>query len=379
MEENPKIKISSYILASLTIIILSWGILWTGSRGLKLAFMKSHISYNLVSSVTEKPRPSSAFDSPISATENADTASLHSISNIDSILPHKIDTVSIIIGGDVMFDRAIRRIGERYGYDSLFTDITSLFKNTDIAMINLEGPITNNVSKTLLENGRTSQELTFTFATTTANTLKDVGISVVSLANNHTANFGTEGFKETKKWLSNAGVKWFGDPWNGSSTDLIIKKNNISVAFVGYHAFDSGFDRVLSSVKNLSSNGNFVIVMPHWGEEYSTSSSPKMRSQAKLLVDAGAGVIIGAHPHVILDREWIADVPVFYSIGNLLFDQYFSPEVMKGNMVELDLIKASDGIHVDKVNVYETSTASKRGIYWDGNIEEFTKPIDFYR
>ncbi|MEA2715248.1 MAG: hypothetical protein QOG91_276, partial [Candidatus Parcubacteria bacterium] len=171
--------------------------------------------------------------------------------------------LTIRMAGDIMLDRHVRLYGSRYGYDSLFASITPLFAGADISVANLEGTITSNASETLLPNGQTTKSFVFTFATGTAPVLARAGISLVSLANNHADGYGLAGIRETEKWLAAAGVGYFGDPWNSSTTEAVITKNGITVAFVGYHAFQSGFDRVISAVKRLSADGDFVVVMPH--------------------------------------------------------------------------------------------------------------------
>jgi poly-gamma-glutamate synthesis protein (capsule biosynthesis protein) len=264
-----------------------------------------------------------------------------------------------------MLDRNVRREGDRSGYDSLFSSVASLFSRADISVANLEGTITGNPSKTLLPNGRTTKSFIFSFATSTAAALARSGISLVSLANNHTDAYGMAGLKETKKWLDAVGVRYFGDPWNSSSTEAVISKNGITVAFVGYHAFQPGFNRVIAAVRRLSAESDFVVVMPHWGEEYAAKPSALLRERARALAAAGAGAVIGSQPQVIMEREWIGDVPVFYSLGNLLFDQYFSPDVMKGNVVALHIKKTSAGTRLDHVSIYETSLESRSGVTVD--------------
>ena len=192
--------------------------------------------------------------------------------------------------------------------------------------------------------------------------LAHAGIGIVSLANNHTDNFGASGFRETEALLDAGGIGHFGDPWNDAGTEKTVTKNGISVAFVGYHAFQPGFPRIIADVKRLSAAGYFVIVMPHWGVEYSASSTDDMKAKARALITAGAKAVIGSHPHVIGEHEWIGDVPVYYSLGNLLFDQYFSPAVMKGNVLELRITEGASGVSLDSLRVYDTSTASERGV-----------------
>jgi poly-gamma-glutamate synthesis protein (capsule biosynthesis protein) len=254
----------------------------------------------------------------------------------------KENELTIMVAGDIMFDRGIRAIGNRNGYDSLFDDsVRSLFKRSDIVVANLEGPITDNVSKTLVD-GKTTESFVFTFPPVVADTLKNAGITIVSLANNHTDNFAFAGYRDTENHLRSAGVEWFGNPWNSTSTKLtlhtspddsamttILEKNGIKIALIGYHGFQKGADRVVAEIRRVSGPDIFTIVMPHWGEEYVYTPSKIMRSYARSFIGAGADAIIAAHPHVVADQEWVGAVPVFYSLGNLLFDQYFSDEEKK--------------------------------------------------
>lgn len=284
--------------------------------------------------------------------------------------------LTIMISGDVMFDRSIRAYGERNGYDSLFDDsIVSLFKKADIVVANLEGPITSYPSKTLV-NGKTTEELTFTFPAKSRQALTHAGITMVSLANNHTDNFGFLGFMETQDWLQDAGISWFGNPWNSTSTKMsrektsatkspiatVITKSGITVAFVGYHSFQLGIDNVIAEIKRVSGPDVFTIVMPHWGEEYVAKPSERLKSQARAFIAAGADAIIGAHPHIVMDNEWVSAVPVYYSIGNLLFDQYFSPEVMRGNVIELNLKQDNSGPYLDHIEVHDVHLKIGKGV-----------------
>ncbi len=297
------------------------------------------------------------------------------------VLEKSPDDLVILMAGDIMFDRGIRKLGERKGYDSLFDpSVTSLFKQADVVVANLEGPITSTSSKTLVD-GKTNDSFTFTFSPEVANTIARAGITIVSQANNHADNFGLSGYRETQKWLNDAGVGYFGNPWNSTSTDLegkhsvrvenldalsldpkltetpmttFLTRKGITVALIGYHAFQTGVDRVVVEIRRVSRPDVFTIVMPHWGEEYATLPSTQMKNYARLFASAGADAVIGAHPHVIMNNEWIDEVPIYYSLGNLLFDQYFSQEVMHGRIIELHLRKDATGIHLDHSETHDT-------------------------
>jgi poly-gamma-glutamate synthesis protein (capsule biosynthesis protein) len=280
-------------------------------------------------------------------------------------------TFKIMIAGDVMLDRYVRKLAEQNGYDSLFTDIAPLLHTADLAVVNLEGPITNFPSKTLLPNGSTTPELVFTFSPATAPALARAGIDLVSLANNHTDNFGLAGFEQTKEYLKQTGLSWFANPWNSRGDSKTVCQKGICVAFVGYHEFREGFDNVLAEVRALDPQVDLVIVMPHWGEEYVPEPSERLKTKARQLVTAGADLIVGAHPHVVMSKEKVNGVPVFYSLGNFLFDQYFSVETMNGELLEIDLVRdeATDQAKISQILIHGVSTVSRTGVTLTNNVD----------
>lgn len=366
MEEEENQISKSKIFFALLIMMFGWGSLWVGNHGFKLAFGDTPIhlpDFKKIYTANVNVAIDNSGGSTIASDKDQNVENTNVISTPNKTPNnHNSSSLTIMIGGDVMLDRGIRLVGEKYGYNTLFASITPLFKQADIVAVNLEGPITSNKSKTVLANGKTGKELTFTFNPKVTKTLFDAGVTAVSLANNHSNDFGSAGLSETRNLLKKADIGYFGDYRNSSSTEFITEKNGFKIALVGYHYFQPGFDRIVQKVEELSSKGYFVLVMPHWDEEYATSSSPRIREQARILVSAGAKAILGSHPHVILERVKIGDVPVFYSLGNLLFDQHFSKEVMKGHLVELVLAKRDDTVFIDKIRIYETSTESKKGV-----------------
>ena len=282
---------------------------------------------------------------------------------VNQVVP-KTKTFKIIIGGDVMLDRYVRKLGEQNGYDSLFAGVAPLLQSADLAVVNLEGPITAYPSKTLLENGSTTPALIFTFSPESAFALARAGIDLVSLANNHTDNFGVDGFEQTKTYLKTAGLSWFGNPWNSAGDSRTVCRQEICVAFVGYHEFRDGFENVLAEVKVLDSEVDFVIVIPHWGEEYVAEPSERLKVKAQQLIAAGADLIAGAHPHVVMVKETINGVPVFYSLGNFLFDQYFSVATMNGELLEIDLTQdeKTGQAQISRILIHGISNASRIGV-----------------
>ncbi len=258
----------------------------------------------------------------------------------------KDEPVKLYFIGDMMFDRAVRKQVTTKGFEYVFGDSTTTFAIHDLVIGNLEGPITSSASKTLLPNGKQSQELTFTFPTSTAPALRRMGIDVVSLANNHTQNFGTAGVRETKKLLSAQGIQYFGEPTNSGdvSTTTCIQKNakKTCIGFVGYHEFTYQNEAVVAkAISTLRPQVDFLVIFPHWGDEYKPAYTKRQQQLAHQWIDLGADAVIGAHPHIITPLEVYKNKAIFYSLGNFIFDQYFSFETTHGLTLSIDLTASS--------------------------------------
>ncbi|MBP9732211.1 MAG: CapA family protein [Candidatus Magasanikbacteria bacterium] len=252
----------------------------------------------------------------------------------------------ILAAGDIMLDRTMFLLAQRhndFGYS--FRMISSTLQQADLRVVNLEGPITTNKSTANIVNG--GRGLNFTFSPKVTTTLKE-NFDVVSLANNHTTNFGFEGLEQTKKFLDEAGIGWFGDPNNRATQKLsvIVEKNGFKIGFVGHHQLiEQGFENVIEEIKRIRPEVDMLIAYPHWGHEYVTSTpSVLQKEEAYAMIDAGVDLIIGAHPHVIQPVELYNDRIIFYSLGNFVFDQYFSLETMQGLLLSLVLEKDTENL-----------------------------------
>jgi len=280
---------------------------------------------------------------------------------------HSQNSYTILVAGDTMFDRGVRQIGQKSGYGVFFSDLTALLAKADTIAVNLVGPITSKPSKTLV-NGRTTKSKLFTFPSYTALILARLGINAVSLANNHVNDFGQPGLTETRKSLAAAAVSAFGDNKNASSTAYINSPNGFNIAFIGYNSSDKNFDATIKQVRDAFAVGKFVIVMPHCDDDKPGTSTKSMTSQARQLVSAGASAIIGACSHVVLDHEWMGSVPVFYSLGNFLFDDHSSKAVENGQIVELNLTRSIQKVFLSSVTIFDISNPT-------GKIINLVSPI----
>ncbi|MCL5410974.1 MAG: CapA family protein [Patescibacteria group bacterium] len=240
-------------------------------------------------------------------------------------------STSFVIAGDMMFDRFVNHQFKDIGFDHIFDNLDkSIFKEKDIVFANLEGP----VSDKPIPDDYEPRTLVFDMPTATIPTLKNLGINGVSLANNHTLNAGTEGFNITQNLLKNTNIKYAGYQNAFDEGSILRYETEIPISFitVNYLAYNDN-QSISEAIRIEKENGRFVIVFPHWGEEYSSTHSARQESAATKWIDAGADLIIGSHPHVIQDVGLYKNKLIIYSLGNFVFDQGFSEETQEGLMI----------------------------------------------
>lgn len=264
------------------------------------------------------------------------------------VSPTPPEPVSILFVGDMMFDRYIRHIAGVATGDFIFSCIAPTLLNETLVVGNLEGPITSHASVSVGSAVGTPENTRFTFPVETAALLKRHNITLVSLGNNHALDFGWEGLEETKRLLGEAGVAYFGAPlMEGEDSNVHeVDVGGIPFTFIAYNQFApdgwrSEGERTERAITTVREAGRLPIVFPHWGDEY-VDVNDHQREMAARFVEVGAEAVVGAHPHVVQAREFLvadpsksAIKPVYYSLGNFVFDQYFSPDVQQGLMVRL--------------------------------------------
>ncbi len=244
------------------------------------------------------------------------------------------EPLSVMFVGDMFFDRYIRSQMSRYGADYPFTCIDPLLQSADFVIGNLEGPITTNTSISVGSIPGSAHNYVFTFPTTTAEVLARHNVRAVTLGNNHILNFGRDGVVQTHTYLDTAGVGYFGGVVDDEPI-YRVDEHGEHLSFVAYNEFGgASAEAVAQRIYEESLAGRTVIVFAHWGTEYSTSIK-NIQPLAILFVESGAKAIIGSHPHVVGQHEVIEQTPVYYSLGNFIFDQYFSADTRRGLAVEM--------------------------------------------
>jgi poly-gamma-glutamate synthesis protein (capsule biosynthesis protein) len=246
----------------------------------------------------------------------------------------KVKTVLFV--GDIMLDRGVEDSIKQNSIYYPFQKISHFLRGTDIVFGNLEGPVVNNPPEF------PPNSLKFAFNPEVIKGASWCNFNLFSLANNHILDMGKEGLEETKEWLKKYGMNFVGDPLSSSSDSLnsaFFRDNIIFLAFNQIFPFTIREEKIIKKVKTVKSSNpdNFLIVSLHWGEEYKLINSPAQQKLAHRLIETGADLIIGHHPHVVQNIEKYQEKLIFYSLGNFIFDQYFSPETQQGLAVGLEI------------------------------------------
>jgi gamma-polyglutamate biosynthesis protein CapA len=265
----------------------------------------------------------------------------------EEVVDHKN---GITFVGDVMLARKVADLSQWYGASYPFHRLGA--QRTDYFLVgNFESTVPVIYTRT--------PYFTFSFATPTSSipALREYGFTHLSLANNHSYDKGVGGFEHTVAVLAQHGMQPFGQAYSISSssiTFLDVSETKVSIIGLSLLAGTPPIEEVATIVGEAASLSDVQVAYVHWGTEYAPYHNQSQRRFAELLVSLGVDVIIGHHPHVIQDVDLIAGVPVFYSLGNFVFDQYFSSAVQEGLVLDFEvsptelLIKLSGVTSIDK-------------------------------
>ena len=171
--------------------------------------------------------------------------------------------------------------------------------------------------------------------------LSQLGVDIVGLANNHVYDYGEEAFLDTLVTLDNAGIPYVGAGRNidEASSPVYMQLGDLTIAYVAASRAEKNKmtpeatattpgilrcydpEKFIAEIQEASENADFVIALPHWGTEYSTTLEKAQTSTAREYIDAGADVIIGAHSHCLQGMEYYNGALVAYSLGNYWFNE----------------------------------------------------------
>jgi poly-gamma-glutamate synthesis protein (capsule biosynthesis protein) len=227
--------------------------------------------------------------------------------------------------------------------------VAALFRDADLALVNHEGPAPDRFSYH-------ATGLVFTFDPRLEAGLRDAGVDAVSLANNHIRNAGSGGVLQTIRAVRAAGVVPVGAGRNAGAArkPAWFTVDDVRVAILAYDDVDlpaAGATRTRAGAARLNltlcrrdiaaaraGGAEVVIVLPHWGREYTSQPTARQRHQAAALIRAGADVVLGSHSHWAGALEAIGDGVVAYSLGDFIFDLPRSEQTDEGLVVELTFV-----------------------------------------
>ena len=243
--------------------------------------------------------------------------------------PTTVPTVTIGLVGDLGLGRFITATARKKNdFSWSFQQVSPWLLSHDFNLANLESPIINNCPE-----GKTG---TFTFCGDPQFLPYLVSNKfVLNITNNHILNYGVDGLAQTQSLLAQNNITYFPE-----FTIKII--DGLSFGFLGYDFITYpklNPQTLIADVKKYNSSVDWLIVSIHWGNEYLPSAETWRINLARQLVDAGADIIHGHHPHVWQSYEIYQDKPIFYSFGNFIFDQSWSYETSHSQIAQLTLSK----------------------------------------
>lgn len=280
----------------------------------------------------------------LTATPDLAETTSHLIALFHQGEPERDNTTTLLAVGDMMFDRNVRgwmqKEGEEYPFARIRGAEDRFFRGVDVVMGNLEGAIASRQPP--------EKEIDFAFDTSTAALIKKMGFDVVSLANNHNLDQGRDGVDSTHRALTEVGVGFFGDQVHDDTTAWETEVRGKKIAFLGYNTTDNPLNEAEAeaAVRLAKTKNDTVVVMMHWGTEYTPRPPQSVINHGRKMIDWGADVVIGAHPHVMQGMEVYNGKPIFWSLGNFIFDQYWSTETERGLAVGLALSKNETTIYL---------------------------------
>lgn len=239
-----------------------------------------------------------------------------------------------IFGGDVMMSRYVGRItAQNNDWDLAFHNIADEFAQNDLAFVNMEAPFKETGPYYVGDDA-----MTFKVDPQMMAGLLSAGIDIVSLANNHIYNAGQAGLDYTRDYLVENGIAYCYDHYD------IREINNLKFGFLCYsYDFDLNTDDLVADINEIKDKTDIIIVSMHNGAEYTENISTSQSNFAHTAIDNGADLVIGHHPHVVQRMEEYKGKYIFYSLGNLVFDQSWSWPTQLGATVKItwenDIIK----------------------------------------
>jgi len=261
------------------------------------------------------------------------------------------EVFSLIAGGDIMLSRGTAKYIAKYGPAYPFEGIQDEIRKHDIAFANLESVISSGGRRFSPNKG-----IYFRADPTVVNGLVYSGFDVFSLGNNHVLDWGVDAVRDTMRLLRENGLKYtgVGSTEQEAFKPAVMNVRGTTIAFISFndvypfkvHESRSGAMQTLSlndpllqqKIENLHSRYDILVASVHAGAEYINEPEPEKVRKMRQLIDYGADIVLGSHPHVMQGIEIYHGGLIAYSLGNCVFDQSWSEETSTGMLLEISFI-----------------------------------------
>lgn len=269
-------------------------------------------------------------------------------------------TVSVVgdctLGTDEAFDysTSLNAYFDNYGSSYFLQNVKPIFSADDLTIANFEGTLTES-------DAREDKTFAFKAPASFAKILTDGNVEAVTTANNHSHDYGEQGFTDTLNALEAEGITHF-----GYDETAVMNIKGIKVGLVGIYELKDHLERtqqVKDNIAKVKAEGaQLVIVIFHWGNEKEEVPDSNQMTLGRLAIDEGADLVCGHHPHVLQGIETYKGKNIVYSLGNFCFGGNSAPSDMDSMIFQQTFTITENGVQADNVtNIIPCSISSEYG------------------
>lgn len=277
----------------------------------------------------------------------------------DSGLPSEPVSLTVSVVGDCTlgtdenfdYDTSLNAYYESYGSEYFLQNVKSIFSADDLTIANFEGTLTDSEE-------REEKQFAFKAPAEFSSILSDGSIEAVTLANNHSHDYGEQGFADTLTALDQEGITHF-----GYDETAVIEVKGIKVGLVGIYELKDHLERTEQLKQNIAKvkeeGAVITIVIFHWGNEKEEIPDSNQMTLGRLAIDEGADLVCGHHPHVLQGIETYKGKNIVYSLGNFCFGGNSYPSDMDSMIFQQTFTIDKNGVSADNdTNIIPCSISS---------------------
>lgn len=271
--------------------------------------------------------------------------------------------IRVAFVGDIMLDKSVGVQIGRHGVDYPFQKTAGFLRQADLAIGNLETSVST-------RGQAAKKEYTYRSKPQTLQGVKNAGIDVVNLANNHSLDYGMDALFDTMQHLREQSIGYVGAGKNEAEAFApyirTIKGKRVAVIGLSHvlpnrqwfagknkpglaHAYS--YEPMLTYVKQAVAQSDLTVAVMHWNLEYKDVPEPYARELARKLIDCGVDAVVGSHSHSVMGAEYYKGAPIYYSVGNFVFTTSYNPKGREAMMVELSFSEKETASKVIPVKI----------------------------